>query len=1348
LSFFADPSINASKNKFNFWYSTKQATVNSVWDSSCACNECVWATPDKWKEDCPQASVGVILHRTGCRDYSRDDAFSSVSFWFGTVLHEAGHAIFNLKDEYDDAPNGCGTAYGQPSPFANIFKDNKSCQAGSTNPGGCYPFTTCQDDWWTAQPPTTIMACTCTNYPIAICQWGPDALRQVDWTLDQYVDPPAEDKAIIGYFHYDGEHIELTDSAIVYGGYPERIHEWDGLRLLFKNSRGEAINNFTIREPRYVDYAYPPGGELLDEVNFTVVFPFIDDLKTLEFYDVETGRLVDTVDLSDTVRVFCNEHQDDPQCLSYLDVHNLNTSENFATIQAAIDDPDTVDGHTITVESGTYYEQVNVNKKIVLRGVDTGDGKPVVDADASGKAITLSVDGIMLEEFTAINSGSGWPNAGIYVLSNSNTLSNNNVTNNNYGILLSSSSNNTLTGNAAINNSGDGFCLSSSSNNTIIGNVFINNSANGIYLFYSSYNNLISNTFTTNLKGIEFWSSSNNSLSGNAFTTNTRGILLAYYSNNNTIRGNTASNNSYGIWLDSSGNNHIYNNYFSNTYNALDNGNNCWNITKTAGTNIFGGYWLGGNYWSDYAGEDTNGDDLGDTMLPYNSSGAIVNGGDWLPLIKPVHNLNTSEDFATIQAAIDDPDTKNGHTITVDPGTYTENVKVTKQLTIRSTSGNPADTIVEVPTGNNEYPVFWVTADYVNINGFTVRNATAGGYGWPVRSGIYLWNADYCNISGNRVLNNYMGIYADGSGYNCDNNTISGNIVTNCNSGIALNWGSNTTLINNVVSKNTYGILADESFYNKITNNIASYNTYGIATTSSYYNTITSNNASNNNNGIRLDSSSNNILASNTATYNYGGIILDPSSNNNTLRNNTANSNTQVGIYLFSSSSNSLTGNSVSDNFCGIMLYSSSDNHIYNNYFDNTHNSYDNGLNIWNITKTLGTNINGGSWLGGNYWSDYAGEDTNGDGLGDSLLPYNASGYIVNGGDWLPLSPDTGRGVSGDVATVIKGTERVNLATGFLGGTGPIVLMGAAGTSTEGHILSITDRSNFVAELSWTAGLYDIDGFAPKQVLIRDPSMIIEFYLSNGTKVTNGVIFEGQQFYAEVTTNFGHILGNDGAPMRISLRVINPDGTPIPEDQSSVPVSFTRTDVTSDSVRFPATGYYTLKDRGTYSIAAKTPSPGIAANSYLEIATGEKLLEIIGAGEIFSTGTGTYPSIAGTHNGTIKLNQTITVSKLYTYPYPATGGHTEYAAIAYPNGTVLAAAYWNGYTGDWHTVSFDKTFVLCANETYNYTIVTGSYPQIIHASSQNATGGVITCTSFVDINGKRHEGWVPAIKLF
>ena len=44
-----------------------------------------------------------------------------------------------------------------------------------------------------------------------------------------------------------------------------------------------------------------------------------------------------------------------------------------------------------------------------------------------------------------------------------------------------------------------------------------------------------------------------------------------------------------------------------------------------------------------------------------------------------------------------------------------------------------------------------------------------------------------------------------------------------------------------------------------------------------------------------------------------------------------------------------------------------------------------------------------------------------------------------------------------------------------------------------------------------------------------------------------------------------------------------------------------------------------------------------------------------------------YPSMSGTHYGTITPNQTITVNKLYTYPCAGAGGHTESIEL-YENG--------------------------------------------------------------------------------
>jgi len=128
-----------------------------------------------------------------------------------------------------------------------------------------------------------------------------------------------------------------------------------------------------------------------------------------------------------------------------------------------------------------------------------------------------------------------------------------------------------------------------------------------------------------------------------------------------------------------------------------------------------------------------------------------------------------------------------------------------------------------------------------------------------------------------------------------------------------------------------------------------------------------------------------------------------------------------------------------------------------------------------------------------------------------------------------------------------------------------------------------------------------------------------------------------------------------------------------------------------------------------------------------------------------------YPSIFGTHNGTITPNVTIyNVHRLYTYSCAGTGGHSEYAAFYNATtGVEIAHGTWNGYrrAGNYHYIELNVPFTLQANETYNYTIRTGSYPQIHHTPALQTANGWINCTEFIDANGKTYMDWIPAIRL-
>src|SRR3972149_4697333 len=118
---------------------------------------------------------------------------------------------------------------------------------------------------------------------------------------------------------------------------------------------------------------------------------------------------------------------------------------DYTKIQDSIDNASS--GDTILVNSGTYFENVNVTEPLILSGVNTGEGNPVIDAKGSGSALTLSAGESILERFVAVNA-----NYGIRVTSNNNQIEIITASNNRYGISFEYSSNNKFEASTVSNN--------------------------------------------------------------------------------------------------------------------------------------------------------------------------------------------------------------------------------------------------------------------------------------------------------------------------------------------------------------------------------------------------------------------------------------------------------------------------------------------------------------------------------------------------------------------------------------------------------------------------------------------------------------------------------------------------------------------------------------------------------------------------------------------------------------------------------------------------------------------------------------------------------------------------------
>jgi parallel beta-helix repeat protein len=184
--------------------------------------------------------------------------------------------------------------------------------------------------------------------------------------------------------------------------------------------------------------------------------------------------------------------------------------------------------------------------------------------------------------------------------------------------------------------------------------------------------------------------------------------------------------------------------------------------------------------------------------------------------VQPVHGrtITVPDDYPTIQEAINAA--FENDTISVKNGTYYENVVVNKIVSL--VGENALGTVID--GGYSMDNVVAVTANSVNVSGFTIRNSGA------MSQGIYLQNTINDNIIGNNVVSNYLGIDL----YTSHNSSVSGNNITGNEYGISLySSNCNTVLGNNITTNNQYAFEISYSFNNTFSgNNIGTNNGEGV----------------------------------------------------------------------------------------------------------------------------------------------------------------------------------------------------------------------------------------------------------------------------------------------------------------------------------------------------------------------------------------------------------------------------------------------------------------------------------------------------------------------------------------
>ncbi|MCO6451822.1 MAG: nitrous oxide reductase family maturation protein NosD [Caldilineales bacterium] len=329
-------------------------------------------------------------------------------------------------------------------------------------------------------------------------------------------------------------------------------------------------------------------------------------------------------------------------------------------------------GDAIIVPPGVYPGPLTITRPVTLQG----DGMPVIEGTGKGDVITVEAPDVTLRGFVIRNSGDSLDreNAGVTGLAANLTVEDNRFEDVLFGIYLKNAPNSVIRNNEIrskdleVQRRGDGIRLWYSSDGVVEGNHV--DAARDVIMWFSPNGIVRDNIVENGRYGLHFMFSDNQIVERNILRNNSVGAFLMYgrgltlrqnlltgnhgpsgYGvglkdvDNIVADGNRIIGNRIGLYVDNSprepsatvlfDNNLIAYNQVGlelqplterNTYTNNIFQENGEQVALTTGGQLKNNNWNRdgqGNYWSDYAGFDADGDRIGD--LPYKSQSLYEN---------------------------------------------------------------------------------------------------------------------------------------------------------------------------------------------------------------------------------------------------------------------------------------------------------------------------------------------------------------------------------------------------------------------------------------------------------------------------------------------------------------------------------------------------------------------------------------------------------------------------------------------------------------------------------------------------------------------------------------------------